>query len=98
MPDWNRSSSCAGGECVDVAYVKSSYSSSGACVEAAYVESSHCNAGTCVDVAKVGDRILVRDSKHPEVPPLSFTLAEWEAFLLGARNNEFDADVLGRDR
>jgi hypothetical protein len=36
------------------------------------------------------DRILVRDSKHPRRAVLNFTPAEWDAFIGGVRNGEFD--------
>ena len=36
--------------------------------------------GDCVEVATVSD-VLVRDSKDPEGPRLSFAPAEWRAFL-----------------
>jgi hypothetical protein len=32
----------------------------------------------------------VRDSKHPDGPVLTFTAAEWAAWLDGARKGEFD--------
>ena len=44
----------------------------------------------CVEVAFVGDAIAVRDSKHPDGPMLIFTQAEWEAFVGGAKDGEFD--------
>lgn len=46
----------------------------------------------CVTVAELADGTrLVRDSKQGESGPiLSFTRAEWDAFLDGARNGEFD--------
>jgi hypothetical protein len=37
---------------------------------------------------------MVTDSKHPDGPVLSYTLQEWDAFLDGAKNGEFD-DLLG---
>jgi len=46
--------------------------------------------GQCVEVAHVGDAIAVRDSKDPGGPVLSFTPGEWDAFLAGARDGEFD--------
>lgn len=49
------------------------------------------STGNCVEVASLpGGGIGVRDSKHPEGPVLRFTPGEWEAFLDGARNGEFD--------
>lgn len=43
----------------------------------------------CVEVAFVDGAVGVRDSKNPEGPMLAFTPAEWDAFLVGAQNNEF---------
>ena len=47
--------------------------------------------GNCVEVAHLpGGHIGVRDSKDPEGAVLRFTPDEWNAFLGGARNGEFD--------
>ena len=47
--------------------------------------------GNCVEVASLSaGEIGVRDSKDPEGPVLRFTPNEWQAFLGGARNGEFD--------
>jgi hypothetical protein len=46
--------------------------------------------GQCVEVARDDDTIKVRDSKNPNGPVLSFTRAEWEAFLDGASKGEFN--------
>lgn len=48
------------------------------------------NNGACVEVAPVDGMIAVRDSKDPSGPILTYTTAEWHAFLDGARNGEFD--------
>jgi hypothetical protein len=46
--------------------------------------------GQCVEVAGLtSDTIRVRDSKNPN-GVLSFTAAEWDAFIRGVRNGEFD--------
>lgn len=55
----------------------------------AWRKSSRCGSNTCVEVAKVGDQFLVRDSKNPGVAALSFTEAEWEAFVEGVNAGEF---------
>jgi Domain of unknown function (DUF397) len=34
--------------------------------------------------------VLVRDSKDPAGPVLAFTTAEWEAFVSGVKDGEFD--------
>ncbi len=46
----------------------------------------------CVEVASLpGGAIGVRDSKDAEGPVLRFTSGEWDAFLGGVRNGEFDS-------
>jgi len=44
----------------------------------------------CVEVAFVGEAIAVRDSKNPHGPVLVFTASEWDAFVDGAKDGEFD--------
>ena len=39
--------------------------------------------------------ITMRDSDHPEGPVLTFTPAEWDAFVAGVRDGEFDLDETG---
>lgn len=46
----------------------------------------------CVEIAFVDGAIAMRDSKHPEGPVLLFTPAEWDAFVEGAKDGEFDLD------
>lgn len=48
------------------------------------------SAGHCVEVAFVGQATAVRDSKDPNGPALIFTPAEWEAFVGGAKDGDFD--------
>ena len=40
--------------------------------------------------------ILVRDARDPGGPALVFTPGEWDAFVAGVRNGEFDLDDAGR--
>jgi hypothetical protein len=48
--------------------------------------------GNCVEVADLpGGGIGVRDSKDADGPVLRFTSGEWDAFLGGVRNGEFDS-------
>ena len=49
--------------------------------------------GDCVEVAFVGQSVLVRNSKDPAGPVLSFTHSEWTAFLVGARSGTFDGHL-----
>ncbi|WP_405084823.1 DUF397 domain-containing protein [Microbispora sp. NBC_01389] len=61
------------------------------------------NGSNCVEIA-VGDAaeagtehkadarrlFLVRDSKNPDGPVLAFTQSEWDAFVGGVKDGEFD--------
>ncbi|MFI5958516.1 DUF397 domain-containing protein [Cryptosporangium sp. NPDC051539] len=51
--------------------------------------------GPTVEVAFVGDQIAVRDSTEPEAV-LLFTQGEWDAFLAGVNDGEFDLDEDGQ--
>ena len=43
-----------------------------------------------VQIAFVDGFVAMRDGRSPEGPALVFTPAEWHAFVLGARDGEFD--------
>jgi hypothetical protein len=43
-----------------------------------------------VEVAFVDGAIAVRDSRNPTGPVLLFTRSEWDAFVGGAKDGEFD--------
>lgn len=69
-PDWLKA--CDGGACVEVAWATAS-AGNGACVE----------VGPCT----CGDgSVLIRDSKDPDGPHLTFTVEEWDVFVDGIRN------------
>jgi predicted secreted Zn-dependent protease len=55
-------------------------------------KSTASNISDCVEFAVVKGRVLLRHSKDPLGPALSFTVAEWNAFVAGVRNGEFDLD------
>lgn len=47
--------------------------------------------GNCVEVGALGDgRIAVRHSKSPDAAVIIYTRDEWDAFLAGAKDGEFD--------
>jgi hypothetical protein len=46
----------------------------------------------CVEVAILDTGYAVRNSTDPDGPVLFFTPAEWEAFVGGAKDGEFDLD------
>lgn len=48
--------------------------------------------GSTVEVAFVDDLIGLRDAKDPQGPVLVFTQGEWEAFVGGAQDGEFDLE------
>lgn len=56
-------------------WFKASKSQTSNCVEVAFVEAGH---------------VAVRDSKNPDGGTLVYTPSEWEAFLAGVRQGEFD--------
>ena len=43
----------------------------------------------CVAV-KIGDTVQIRDTKLKDSPTLTFTKAEWRAFIQGVKQNEFE--------
>jgi hypothetical protein len=55
-------------------------------------KSRHSNpSGNCVETAQLpAGAVAVRNSRDPNGPALVFTRAEWDAFLLGARDGDFD--------
>lgn len=53
-------------------------------------KSSYSGQGNCLEVARLADGVAVRDSKHPDAGMLTFTPAEWQAFVAGCRAGEFD--------
>ncbi|WP_454194755.1 DUF397 domain-containing protein [Nocardia sp. Marseille-Q1738] len=59
---------------------------------ARWFKSSHSGGGNdCVEVAHLdGGTVGVRDSKNPSGPALVFTPGEWDAFLAGAAEGEFE--------
>lgn len=49
--------------------------------------------GNCVEAGPLGDgseRVAVRHSHRPDGEMIVYTRGEWEAFLAGVRNGEFD--------
>ena len=88
---WQKASySCSnGGNCVEIGlWYKASYSCSngGNCVEVTATQD------TSVAPHKSGENVLylMRDSKDPDGPRLAFTTTEWEAFIAGVKDGEFD--------
>jgi hypothetical protein len=55
-------------------------------------KSSHSDAnGDCVEIARLDDgTTAVRHSHQPNGPVIVYTPSEWDAFLKGVRDGEFD--------
>jgi hypothetical protein len=53
-------------------------------------KSSQSASGSCVEVRFSGDHVHVRNSRDRSGAVLAFTTDEWDAFLAGARQGEFD--------
>jgi hypothetical protein len=59
-----------------------------------WFKSSASSAVGCVEVAHLpGGGVAVRDSKDRDKTPHIFSRYEWECFLTGAKNGEFDLPV-----
>jgi len=54
-----------------------------------FITSSFCSTGACVSVDTVSfpGKVVVRDEQENET---TFTHEEWQAFIAGVKNNEFD--------
>ena len=56
-----------------------------------WFKSSASALGNCVEVAHLlGGGVALRDSKNRSKAAHVYTRGEWEAFLVGAKNGEFD--------
>lgn len=53
-------------------------------------KSTASGATGCVEVAVTADGVWVRDTKDRPGPVLRFTRTEWDAFVAGVRQGEFD--------
>jgi hypothetical protein len=57
---------------------------------AAWRKSTHSSSnGACVEIAFVDGVVALRDSKDTARPAMFFYADEWEAFLKGANDGEF---------
>ena len=65
------------------------------CPPGTWRKSTASGTGNCVEVSFAGESVLMRHSRSPHGPVLSFSHPEWEAFLTGVRDGEFDTDYPG---
>jgi hypothetical protein len=62
---------------------------------AVWRKSSYSVDGNCVEVAFEDHHVAVRDSKNRNGPMVRFTPDEWDAFLSGVRDGEFNLPTSG---
>jgi uncharacterized protein DUF397 len=48
------------------------------------------NGNGCMELARIGDLVVLRDSKNPEGPVQVYSRHELDCFLDGAKAGEFD--------
>jgi hypothetical protein len=51
---------------------------------------NNCLEGRLIAATDNGSTVEIRDTKDPSGPTLKFTKAEWEAFIGGVKQGEFD--------
>ena len=67
-------------------------SESGSAERARFKISTHSNVDNCVEVGQLGDgSIAVRHSRRPDSGTVFFTEREWQAFVAGVKDGEFDS-------
>lgn len=49
-----------------------------------------CQGGSCVRVARTGAAILIGDTKNPGGDVLTYTVSEWQDFVAGVKQGDFD--------
>lgn len=54
-------------------------------------KSSRCDSNGCIEVKLAESHVMVRDSKDPQSPVLSFPRASWQEFVAGIRAGDFDS-------
>lgn len=59
-----------------------------------WTKSTFSGTGNCVEVTVRSAEVLVRDSKDPDGPTLTFTASEWDSFLIGVRRGQFNRSRL----
>ena len=49
-----------------------------------------CEGGACIMVARDDDKIVFGNTTDPEGPVYSYTAAEWQQFIIGVKQGDFD--------
>ena len=56
----------------------------------AWKSARSCTGGNCVQVAPADGMVAIRDSKNPGGAILTYSPDEWNAFVEGVKNGDFD--------
>ena len=49
-----------------------------------------CDGGTSVEIATQGEHVLIRSAAYQDSPPVTLTRDEWQAFVGGVKDGDFD--------
>jgi hypothetical protein len=60
-------------------------------LHAIWKKSTYSNTNGCVEVKFVDGQVAVRNSREPKGPVLVFSSKEWDVFLRGLREGQFNA-------
>jgi predicted secreted Zn-dependent protease len=52
--------------------------------------SQRCEGGACIMVARKGDSVIFGNTQDPNGPVYAYTASEWQQFLAGAKQGDFD--------
>jgi predicted secreted Zn-dependent protease len=52
--------------------------------------SRSCEGSACIMVARNGDSVIFGNTQDPNGPVYSYTTSEWQQFLAGAKQGDFD--------
>jgi len=52
--------------------------------------SERCDGGGCVEIGTTGEAVLIRSSKAPDGKYVTLTRDEWQMFVAGVKDGDFD--------
>jgi predicted secreted Zn-dependent protease len=50
-----------------------------------------CETGACVEIGTRGESVLIRSSADPEGPYVTLSRDEWQVFVAGVKDGDFDS-------
>jgi hypothetical protein len=58
--------------------------------EPTWHKASQCDSGQCIEIGALGGLVLVRSSADPECPRIALSHDEWQEFVAGVKDGDFD--------